>query len=244
MKPIQTSTEKPAPLLVFGAHPDDIEFGCGGVVARETSGGRSAHFVVCSRGEAASHGTPEQRQDEARKSAGILGATIEFIELGGDAHLEVSVARTIQVASVIRRIRPGIVLGPTLNRNQHPDHSQLGHMVQDAARLARYAGMDELRGLPPHAIDALLFYAITPEAEPKDCTAMLIDVSAPEIMGLWTAAMTAHASQVAARSYVEMQLNRARLRGLSAGVTNAIALFAADPLVVDSLANIRGARGF
>src|SRR3954471_23348678 len=69
-------------ILAFGAHPDDIEFGCGGVIARETLAGRAAHFVVCSRGEAASNGTPAQRAKEAKKGAAILGASLEFIALG------------------------------------------------------------------------------------------------------------------------------------------------------------------
>ena len=80
MKPALKSPAESAPLLVFGAHPDDIEFGCGGVIARETRGGRPAHLVVCSRGEAATHGTPAQRIVEAKKSAAILGATVEFIQ--------------------------------------------------------------------------------------------------------------------------------------------------------------------
>src|SRR4051812_31004005 len=88
MKPTPTSQLELAPLLAFGAHPDDIEFGCGGVIANETRAGRGAHFVVCSRGESASNGNADQRTAEAEKSAGILGATLEFIDLGGDAHFE------------------------------------------------------------------------------------------------------------------------------------------------------------
>src|SRR5271156_4377288 len=110
MKATPKSLRKTAPLLAFGAHPDDIEFGCGGVVAREIRVGRAAHFVVCSRGEAATHGTPAQRVAEARKSAALLGATVEFIELDGDAHLEVRAAHAIKLARILRRVRPGIVL--------------------------------------------------------------------------------------------------------------------------------------
>jgi LmbE family N-acetylglucosaminyl deacetylase len=232
-------------LLAFGAHPDDIEFGCGGVIAKETHAGRAAHFAVCSRGEAASHGTPAQRVAEAKKSARLLGATLEFIELGGDAHLEVSVAHAIKLAGIIRRVRPGIVLAPSLVENQHPDHPRLGQLARDACRLARYDGIKELRRLPAHAIDELLYYAVTPEAEPAGVTPVLIDVSAPAILKAWTAAMEAHASQAASRNYVELQLTRARLRGLRAGCGHAIALFPNDPLVFDSLAAIgRGARQF
>src|ERR1700722_18464430 len=113
MKPGPNSPNKLPPLLVFGAHPDDIEFGCGGVIARETSAGRKAHLVICSHGEAGTHGTPRQRIAEAKKAAALLGATVEFIELDGDAHLEIRSAHAIKLAGIIRRVRPGIVLAPS-----------------------------------------------------------------------------------------------------------------------------------
>ena len=245
MKPGPNSPPEPAPLLAFGAHPDDIEFGCGGVVARETRAGRPARFVICSRGEAASHGAPDQRVAEAEASAALLGATIEFVELDGDAHLEVRAAHAIKLAGILRRTRPAMVLAPSLVENQHPDHARLGRIVRDAARLARYGGVAELRDSPPHAIGQLYYYAVTPEAEPTGITPVILDVSAPEIVAAWTAAMEAHASQASARRYVELQLARARLRGLRAGVGHAMALYPNDPIVLDSLASAcRGARGF
>lgn len=243
MKPGPNS--KFAPLLAFGAHPDDIEFACGGVIARETSGGRRAHFVICSRGEAGTHGTPKQRIGEARKAAAVLGATVEFVELDGDGHLEIRAAHAIKLAGMIRRVRPGIVLAPSLAQNQHPDHWRLGQLVRDAARLARYGGLKELRRQARHIIEQLLFYAVTPEAEPRDITPVLFDVSAPEVISSWTKAMNAHASQTGARGYVELQLGRARYHGLRAGVGHAIPLFPNDPVVITSLAQIgRGARQF
>lgn len=239
------SSHEPAPLLAFGAHPDDIEFGCGGVIAKETRAGRAAHFVICSRGEAASHGTPARRVAEAKKSAALLGATVEFIELDGDAHLEVRVVHAIKLAGILRRVRPGVVLAPSLVENQHPDHAKLGQLVRDAARLARYGGLKELRRQSSHTINQLFFYAVTPEAEPPGITPVLMDVSEPGILAAWTAAMETHVSQVSARNYVELQLTRARLRGLRAGIGHAIALFPNDPPVLDSLAVVgRSARRF
>jgi LmbE family N-acetylglucosaminyl deacetylase len=245
MKHTPKSRSEAAPLLAFGAHPDDIEFGCGGVIAKETRAGHAAHFVVCSRGEAASHGTPKQRVVEAKKSAAFLGASLEFVELAGDAHLEIRAAHAIKLAGIIRRLRSGVVLAPSLVENQHPDHWRLGQIVRDACRLARYGGVKELRNLPPHTIEQLFYYAVTPEAEPANITPVLMDVSAADILGSWTAAMESHASQAAARNYVELQLARARLCGLRAGIGHAIALFPNDPLVLDSLAQAsRGARRF
>jgi N-acetylglucosamine malate deacetylase 1 len=240
MKPAQKSFHEPGGILAFGAHPDDIEFGCGGVIAKETGAGRTAHFVVCSRGESATSGTPKQRVAEAKKAATLLGATIEFLELDGDAHLEVRAAHAVKLAGVIRRHRPEIVLAPSLVENQHPDHPRLGQLVRDACRLARYGSISELQGMRPHAIGQLFYYAVTTEAEPAGITPALIDVSGPEILKAWTAAMEAHRTQVSARNYVELQLTRARLRGLRAGTSHAIALFPNDPLVLESLPRGKG----
>jgi LmbE family N-acetylglucosaminyl deacetylase len=245
MKPGRKSRIELAPLVAFGAHPDDVEFGCGGVIALETRAGRPAHLVICSRGEAGTNGTPAQRVREAKKAAALLGATVEFIELDGDAHLEIRAAHAIRLAGILRRARPGIVLAPSVVENQHPDHAKLGRLVRDAARLARYGGLKELRRSLPHAIGELFFYAVTPEAEPRDISPVLVDISAPGVVAAWTAAMAAHASQMSTRNYVDLQVTRARLLGTRAGVGHAMALFPNDPLVIGSLAQIgRGARRF
>jgi hypothetical protein len=103
----------------------------------------------------------------------------------------------------------------------------------------------ELRSQPAHVVGQLLFYAVTPEAEPAGVLPVLIDLSAPGVVAAWTAAMEAHATQVRARPYVELQLARARVLGLRAGVEYAQPLFPADPLLFDSLAALGGpARRF
>lgn len=242
---VLASAEIPPYAVVFGAHPDDIEFGCGGIVARETHAGRRIHFVICSRGEAGTHGNPAQRTAEAEKAAKHLGATVEFVELNGDAHLEVSSAHALKIADLIRRTKPILLLAPTLEQNQHPDHWRLGQLVRDAARLARYGGVAELKAQPTHAIHQLFFYAITPNAEPAGTPPIYVDISFPEVMSAWTAAMEAHESQLKTRRYVELQLARAQVAGSRCGVDAAMALYPNDPLVFDSLALAgRGARHF
>lgn len=215
------------------------------MIARETTAGHPAHFVVCSRGEAGSNGTPAQRTRETKNAAALLGATVEFFPLDGDAHLDVKAAHAIALARLIRRHRPAIVLAPTLVENQHPDHAKLGRLVRDAARLARYGGLHELRALKPHAIQNLLYYAVTADAEPRDLSPVLIDISSSEILSTWTAAMAAHASQLKTRDYVALQLSRAKLNGSRCGADAAIPLFPNDPLVFDSLSGLqRSARRF
>ena len=192
--------------------------------------------MICSRGESGSFGTPEVRVVESQRAAEILRATVEFIELDGDARLEVRTAHAIKLAAILRRVRPQIVLAPSLVENQHPDHFRLSQLVRNATRLARYGGVSELREDLRHIIQQLLFYAVSPDAEPRDISPILIDVSAAEVIADWCAAMEAHASQTNARNYVELQLTRARLNGLRAGIEHAISLFPNDPPIFDSLA--------
>lgn len=241
------STHPPenTPLLAFGAHPDDIEFGCGGVIAAEARRGRPVHMVICSRGESGTNGTPDQRVAETEKAANLLGATLEFIDLGGDAHFECNVGHTLKLAGIIRERRPGIVVAPSLVENQHPDHWKLGRMARDAARLARFGGVEELRAQASHAIASLWFYAVTVDAEPKDLPTVFVDVSETGVVAAWRKSMEAHATQQQTRNYTEMQLLRARLNGSRCQAEYAIPLFPNDPLVGDSLASLsRTARRY
>lgn len=247
MRPTLNSTDPATTnrsILVFGAHPDDIEYGCGGIIAAETQSGRAAHFVVCSAGEAGTNGTAQSRKAEAIDAAKILGASIEFLELDGDAHLEVKVGHAIKLAGLIRRYKPSTVLVCSNVPNQHPDHARLGELVRDAARLARYGGLEELLDLEVHSIEQLFYYAVTPDGEPSDITPTYVDVP-PAAFDAWVKAMEAHNSQGATRNYIDLQLARAKLLGARAGVAHAIALYANEPLIFSSLTDVgRGARNF
>lgn len=224
-----------APLLAFGAHPSDIEFGCGGVIAREIRSGGKAHFVVCARSESGAHGTPAERTAEAKASAAILGATLEFVLLGGDSVAEAN-AQTLRLAAVIRRVRPGAMFAPSLVENQHPDHPRIGRLVREAARLARGGGAARRRTGAARPIGPLFFYAVSPEAEPAGVLPVLMDISDPKTVSVWNSAMEAHLSQRRSRDLAEYQVEGARVHGLRAGVELAQPLYPDEPLVFDSLA--------
>ncbi|CAN5440140.1 bacillithiol biosynthesis deacetylase BshB1 [soil metagenome] len=224
-------------ILAIGAHPDDIEFGCGGVLLAEAARGNHIALCLCSRGEAGSNGTPDERGTEARAAAKMLNAEIEFLEMGGDSHLELSVANNIAIARRIRAVRPDIVLAPVGSPDQHPDHIVVSQMCRHAARLARYGGLTDLRDLAPHAIRHHLEYAITPGAEsPNDRAKIRVDIS--EYFDRWLKLMECHQSQLRTRRYIELQTTRARLLGIEAGVEHAQALYASDDLLVKSLAEL------
>jgi N-acetylglucosamine malate deacetylase 1 len=224
-------------LLAIGAHPDDIEFGCGGVLLTEVARGSAGAICICSRGEACTNGSPEEREAEARKAAKLLGAPIDFLALGGDCHLEVSPANSLAIAREIRRAHPDVLLAPTNGADQHPDHLVVSQLCRNAARMARYAGLAEIRDLPPHAIRHHLEYAITPGAElPNDRAKVLFDISAQ--FERWVELMECHATQLRTRRYVELQIARARLLGLTTGVEYAQALYPVDDFLINNLAQL------
>ena len=224
-------------LLAIGAHPDDIEFGCGGILLLEARRGSDIALCVCSRGEAGSNGTPEEREAEAVAATKMLGARIEFLEMGGDSHLEVSTPNQIVIARQIRALRPDVLLSPTGELDQHPDHAVVSRLCRNAARLARYGGLIELRDLAPHAVKHHFEYAITPGGEPAPghCTVRL-DISAH--FARWVELMECHRTQLRTRSYIELQTARARLLGLTAGVEYAQALYPTSDFVVQNLAEL------
>ena len=89
-------------ILAVGAHPDDIEFAVGGILLAEAARGSEIFLCVCSRGEAGTNGTPDQREAEARAAAKMVGAEIVFLDFGGDSHLEPSNANGLALARHIR----------------------------------------------------------------------------------------------------------------------------------------------
>ena len=192
-------------ILAVGAHPDDIEFGCAHVLIQETRRGNRVKLLVLSRGEAASNGTPESREAEARAAARLIGAEIEFLDFGGDCHIQQTSANAHRLALEIRKFQPAIVLAPHTDENQHPDHAVVGKLVRDACRFARYGGLAPLRDAAPHTISSLYYYTITSEPGAPD---IVIDIS--DVAKDWEASMLCHASQMKSRGYVDLRLAAAR----------------------------------
>jgi len=221
-------------ILAIGAHPDDVEFGCAPILIQEVQNGSHVRIVVLTKGEAATAGTPAGRVEEAQAAAAIIGAEVGFLELGGDCHLESNAASSLAVAAEIRRFRPDIVLAPHPAENQHPDHAAAGRMARDAARLARYGGLQDLIDLPRHPISSLYFYSITGTFDPRPD--LIIDVSAAQEK--WDAVIACHQSQMLTRAYPDLVGSRARMLGLAIGTSAAVGLWANDPIRLRLLSDV------
>jgi bacillithiol biosynthesis deacetylase BshB1 len=224
----------PMKILAVGPHPDDVEFGCAPVLIQEAKNGHGVKILVLSKGEAASSGTPEERAQEARDAARIIGAEVDFLDLGGDCRIRHTPENGFAIAREIRRFQPNIVLAPHLDENQHPDHAAAGRIVRDAARLARYGGLANLKDLPVHPIDQLYYYNITQALGPKPD--LVVDVSGVEAQ--WEAAIRCHKSQMKTKGYLDLVQARARCLGAALGVSAAIGLWVNDPVRLRSLSDL------
>ena len=221
-------------ILAIGAHPDDVEFGCAPLLIKEIEKGNRVKILVLSLGEAGSFGTPESRKREAEEAAAIIGAEIEFIEMGGDCKIQHNPKNSISLAKKIREFKPEIILTPDTGENQHPDHSAAGKITRDGARLARYGGLEELKDLPVHKINSLYYYVITQffGSQPN----IIMDVTS--VQTKWQKAKEAHASQMKNKKYLEIIMSWSKALGSAIGVEYAIGIKTNEPVQLDVLSDI------
>jgi LmbE family N-acetylglucosaminyl deacetylase len=163
----------PKVALAIGAHPDDIEFGCGATLAKWAAGGAEVHLLVLTDG---SKGTWDEsddldalivrRQHEARAAAHELGSSsVHFLGLV-DGELESGARERALVCEVIRRVRPTMVLGhdPWKRYRLHPDHRHAGWLTIDGIVAARDPQFFPGLGGPHHRPETLaLFEADEPD---------------------------------------------------------------------------------
>jgi N-acetylglucosamine malate deacetylase 1 len=121
----------PVDLLVFGPHPDDLEIGLGGTIARHTSEGRSVGLCDLTRGELSSNGTVEERQAEGTAAARVLGAAWRENLASPDGGIAATPEILRSAVDLIRRARPRTIAIPYWD-DRHPDHVAASQVLQTA----------------------------------------------------------------------------------------------------------------
>lgn len=122
-------------ILAFGAHPDDIELGCGGTIAKEIQLGKKVGIIDLTRGELGTRGSAEIRDKEAENAARILGVTIRENLKMRDGFFRNDEAHQMQIIQMIRKYKPEIVLCNAID-DRHIDHGKGSSLVSDACFLS------------------------------------------------------------------------------------------------------------
>ncbi|HQU74488.1 MAG TPA: bacillithiol biosynthesis deacetylase BshB1, partial [Calditrichia bacterium] len=174
-------------ILAFGAHPDDIEIGCGGTLYTLSRKGYRHGMVDLTAGEMGTRGTVAERMAESAEAAAILEA--EFRENLGmpDGNIENTAETRARVIALIRRHRPVIVFAP-YPRDRHPDHMHASELITEACF---YAGLAKVEPALGEAFrpKRVVYYPMSYEFEPS----FLVDIS--EGYEQKVAALQAHRSQ-------------------------------------------------
>jgi N-acetylglucosamine malate deacetylase 1 len=179
------ATRKRIDFMALGAHPDDVELGCGGTILKLIALGRKGVIVDLTDASMGTRGTPEIRAREAAAAAQALG--VERVNLGlPDGRLADGWDAQKRVIDAIRAWRPAVLITHHASE-EHPDHEAAARIVKQAVYKAGLAKLD--LGGEPHR-PGRLFHFIGMEAhEPAFC----VDITAQ-----WTgklAAIRCYASQ-------------------------------------------------
>jgi N-acetylglucosamine malate deacetylase 1 len=122
-------------ILAFGAHPDDVELGCGGTIAKEISLGKKVGIIDLTRGELGTRGSAEIRDSEAKKAAEILGVSVRENLNMRDGFFINDEKHQLEIIKMLRKYRPEIVLCNAVD-DRHIDHGKGSKLVSDACFLS------------------------------------------------------------------------------------------------------------
>lgn len=118
-------------ILAIGIHPDDVELGCSGTIAKHIALGKKVGLLDLTRGELGTRGNAELRTQEAAASAKLLGVSFRTQLKFKDGFFANDEAHQSQVIEQIRKHQPEIVLCNTVS-DRHPDHGRASKLVSDA----------------------------------------------------------------------------------------------------------------
>ena len=223
----------PTTALAIGAHPDDVEFGCGATLAKWAADGCVVHHLVCTDG---SKGTWDvhadtaelvgRRRGEQREAARRLGATGEVVFLPWiDGELDSGLQQRWQVAYWIRQLRPQVVLGhdPWRRYRLHPDHRHAGLLAVEGIVAARDPHFFPEQRIVHHRPDHLLLWEADVVDHREDVTGF-VDAK--------LSALEAHVSQfestMGASSDTDLEQFRVRIRNRLAEHGAALGVAAAE----------------
>lgn len=122
-------------ILAFGAHPDDVELGCGGTIAKEIALGKKIGIIDLTRGELGTRGSAEIRDKEADAAARILGVTVRENLNMRDGFFVNDEKHQLKIIQMIRKYQPQIVICNAID-DRHIDHGKGSKLVSDACFLS------------------------------------------------------------------------------------------------------------
>ncbi len=228
-----------ADVLVVGAHPDDVEIGLGGTVAKLCRAGYRVVILDLTRGESGTRGSAEERAAEATRASEILGVAARENAGLPDGGLANTLEQRRVVATFIRKYAPRILIAP-MDNDKHPDHNAAHELVRDSNYLAGVGGFQA--SYDRYRTKWVYYYRVYVDAESPH---LVLDIS-PE-METKLQALRAYVSQfynpdyrgettyISTPEFWEAIKARAMLLGARIQVQYAEGLYIKDPVAITTL---------
>ena len=236
-------------ILAIGAHPDDVELGCGATLAKEISKGKKVGIIDLTRGELGTRGTAETRDEESSESAKILGVALRTNMEFADGFFVNDKQHQMELIKMIRKYQPEIVLCNAID-DRHIDHGKASKLVSDACFLSGLLKIDtkiedkdgwQDPWRPKHVYHYIQWKNIEPD--------FVVDVSG--FMGKKMEAVLAYKTQffdakskepetpISSKNFTDSIAYRARDLGRLIGVEHGEGFTAERYVAVDSLYNLK-----
>ncbi len=217
--------------VCVGAHPDDVEIGMGGTVAKMTKSGARVAIVDLTNGEPTPHGSVEMRAAESAEAARVLGAERRTLAQP-NRYLVDTVEARIELAEVLRELRPRMLFVP-YPVDAHPDHVAASHIAVAARFYSKFTKTD-MAHEPFYPPRVFRYMAVHQRiiAEPS----FVVDVS--EELETKMASLRCYASQFVANEsnagIIPMMEGMARMWGMMANIDAGEPFFSLEPIALSS----------
>ncbi|WP_370476504.1 bacillithiol biosynthesis deacetylase BshB1 [Tamlana flava] len=234
-------------ILAIGAHPDDVELGCGGTIAKEVARGRKVGILDLTRGELGTRGSAETRDIEAANSAKILGVLVRENLRFADGFFTNDKVHQLEIIKIIRKYQPEIVLCNAVD-DRHIDHGKASKLASDACFLSGLVkietnldGKPQNAWRPKHVYHFIQWKNIEPDVV-VDITGY-IDQKMEAVLAFKTQFYNEESQEpqtpISSKNFTDSIIYRARDLGRLIGVEHAEGFTAERNVAVDSLFDLK-----
>lgn len=235
-------------ILAFGAHPDDVELGCGATLAKEIANGKRVGIIDLTQGELGTRGSAATRKQEAADAAAILGVLVRENLGFADGFFVNDKEHQMALIKVIRKYQPEVVFCNAI-KDRHIDHGKGSDLVSDACFLSGLvkikttndAGYTQERWRPKTVYHYIQWKNITPDFA-VDVTGF-IDKKMEAVMAYKTQFYDPNSKEpetpISSKNFTDSILYRARDLGRLVGVEYAEGFTVERHVAVDSVFDLK-----
>ena len=234
-------------ILAIGAHPDDVELGCSGTIAKEIAEGKKVGIIDLTRGELGTRGTAEIRDSEAKSAADILGVSFRENLNFKDGFFINDLNHQLKLIEVIRKYKPSIILCNAID-DRHIDHPKGAKLVVDSCFLSGLKkintisdGVNQEPWRPKNIYHYIQWKSLTPDfvVDISECFETKIKAVKAFKSQFYDGNQSVHDTPISTKNFLDSIEYRAKDLGRLTSVDYAEGFIAARLPLVESISDLK-----